>query len=68
MPARRRRWVRPIPPAWTKEEEEKLQEISRIGLTCDCWKSVFPERTFGDVAEKRLIMREEGRIVYPRSI
>lgn len=64
----RTKWKRPIPQPWSKEEEEKLQEISRIGLTCDCWKSVFPDRTFGDVAEKRLTMREEGRITYPRPI
>lgn len=63
-----RSWKRPVPQPWSPEEEKQLQDACRAGLSCDYWKTVFPDRTFGDVAEKRLTMREQGLIIYPRPI
>ncbi len=39
--------------AWTEEEDAKLIDLCRIGATCDLWKTVFPDRRFGEVAERR---------------
>lgn len=42
---------------WTADEDKKLIELCRIGATSDLWKTVFPDRRFGEVAERRLDLR-----------
>jgi hypothetical protein len=49
----RRKQTQYQPRPWTEEEDAKLFDLCRIGATCDLWKTVFPTRRFGEVAERR---------------
>lgn len=59
----RRPYVPPRP--WTPEEDEKVAEIARIGLASDHWTLALPGRTFGEIAERRLSLREQGLCPMP---
>lgn len=49
------------PQPFTEAEDEKLIEITRIGLTPFAWPAALPERTFGEIVDRRLTLQEEGR-------
>lgn len=66
IPAWKRPWPEPKP--WTPEEEARLIDAAGCGLSCDYWKDIFPDRRFGDVADKALNLREAGQLRYPRPI
>ncbi|QJU59845.1 hypothetical protein HL653_20730 [Sphingomonas sp. AP4-R1] len=53
----RRRPAWPPSRPWTPDEDRTLVELCQIGATCDIWKTVFPDRRFGEVAERRLDLR-----------
>lgn len=53
---------------WTPEEESKLIEIASIGLDSAFWHLALPNRRFGEIADRRLELREAGLISYPRPI
>lgn len=59
---------RPIPAPWTQAEEAELIQMCRCGLSCDYYKTALPNRTFGEILEKRLSLREAGQITYPRDL
>ncbi len=50
---REKLWAR----AWTVEEDTKLIELCRLGATSDLWSTVFPDRRFGEVAERRFDLK-----------
>ena len=54
--ARRRRAYDPVR-SWSEAEDAKLRDLCRIGATCDLWKTVFPDRRFGEVAERRFELK-----------
>jgi hypothetical protein len=37
--------------------DAKLIDLCSIGATCDLWKTVFPDRRFGEVAERRFELK-----------
>lgn len=43
--------------AWTDAEDAKLIDLCRLGATCDLWRTVFPDRRFGEVAERRFELK-----------
>lgn len=51
MPRRRRR---PAPRPWTAEEDARLREIMAIGLCNEFWSTALPDRSFGEIVERRL--------------
>jgi hypothetical protein len=51
MPRRKRR---PPPRPWTPDEDRRLSAMIRLGLSCDYWHIEFPDRRFGEIAERRL--------------
>lgn len=53
----RRKRVQYCSRAWTAEEDAKLIDLCSIGATCDLWKTVFPDRRFGEVAERRFELK-----------
>ena len=42
---------------WSADEDAKLIDLCSIGATCDLWKTVFPDRRFGEVAERRFELK-----------
>lgn len=57
---RRRRTKRPPTAPFTEAEDAKVVEITQIGLSSDLWHLALPERTFGEIVERRLQLRERG--------
>lgn len=55
-------------PAWTAEEDARLIDMASAGLCGTQWEAIFPERRFGDVAERRMELVDAGRIKLPRRI
>ena len=55
-------------PVWTADDDARLIEASEAGLCTTHWDAIFPERRFGDIAERRMELVDEGRIRLPRSI
>ena len=39
---------------WTPDEDDRLREMVAVGLSSDFWSSAFPDRSFGEIAERRL--------------
>jgi hypothetical protein len=53
---------------WTPAEDDKIVEVTRIGLASDLWHHALPGRTFGEIAERRLQLREAGACPKTREI
>ena len=45
---------------WTSEEDEKLRQAVEVGCTSYLWKWIFPDRPYGDIAERRIELRLKG--------
>ena len=67
MTRRNMRKVDPRPP-WSDDEDGQLIEVAQAGLCCTKWDAIFPDRRFGDIAERRMELVDAGRIKLPRSI
>ncbi len=69
MVARRRnmRKVDPRPP-WSDEEDQRLIDMAQAGLCGTQWVAIFPDRKWGDLAERRMELVDAGKIKLPRSI
>ena len=55
-------------PAWSDDEDARLIEMAGAGLCGTQWEAIFPERRFGDVAERRMELVDAGRLKLPRRI
>lgn len=44
---------------WTPEEDRRLGEMMAVGLSSDFWSTALPERSFGEIAERRLELKPE---------
>lgn len=51
--------ARPIVP-FTDEEDAKVVEITRIGLSSSLWHHALPGRPLGDILERRMQLQEQG--------
>lgn len=60
--------ARPAPSPWQPEEEAELIQMARCGPSVDYYKTALPNRTLGDILEKRLQLREAGLLQHARSI
>lgn len=50
---RRRRTPAPSRP-WSPEEDDKLRNITAIGLANDWWHLALPDRSFHEITDRRL--------------
>jgi hypothetical protein len=57
MARSRRKFTRPVARPWSDEEDERLFELCRLGASSDLWPTVFPDRRFGEVADRRLDLK-----------
>lgn len=66
----RRRNMRAVDPRpiWTAEEDQRLIDVASAGLCGTQWDGLFPDRKFGDIAERRMELVDAGRLILPRSI
>lgn len=53
---------------WTQDEDTALIDMCRVGLDSHYWQSNLPERDFGDITDRRLMLREAGQLQLARSI
>lgn len=61
---KRNPWAgRRAPAPWTHSELEELKAMSACGLACEFWNVALPGRGFGDIANKRLELREAGELI-----
>ncbi|KPL67382.1 hypothetical protein SZ64_04245 [Erythrobacter sp. SG61-1L] len=61
MPKPPKAWSRrPAPAPWTPEEDDKIREITRIGLGSHFYESALPGRSFSEIIERRLQLAERG--------
>lgn len=67
MTRRNMRKVDPRPP-WSADEDARLIEMASVGLCGTQWEAIFPDRRWGDVAERRMELVDAGRLKLPRSI
>lgn len=51
-----------FPPSepWTPEEDEKIAEITQIGLASHCWPTALPGRRHSEIVARRLDLQDAG--------
>jgi hypothetical protein len=43
-------------------DDAKMIDMARCGLVIEGYRAAFPDRRLGDILERRLQLREEGRL------
>jgi hypothetical protein len=50
---------------WTAEEDAEVIAIANCGVNSWAWQTNLPDRSFGEIAERRLELREAGEAGRP---
>lgn len=53
------------PEPWTEAEDERVIDIANCGVALCFAMDFLPDRTFGEIVERRLQLREAGRAGFP---